>query len=43
MGGEAPGTVKAGCFSIGKCYDSEAGVSGWEGEYLPRSRGRRVG
>ena len=39
MGGEAPGTVKVLCPSIGECHGQESGVSG----LVSRERGKGIG
>jgi hypothetical protein len=42
MGEEAPGSVKAGCPTVGECQGGEVRVGGW-GKYPHRIRGKRDG
>jgi hypothetical protein len=40
MGGEALGPVKASCLIVEEFKGGEAGVDGWVGEHLYRTKGR---
>ena len=43
MGGEALGSVKALCPTVGECQGRKVEMSGWVVEHPHRSRGRGMG